>query len=68
MDTINKYVAQYKQPLATGALSVVLGFAAKKFMKCDNISTGSLKQAGMSFVLVSLAGVAAQEVIKDKYV
>lgn len=68
MDSIKNYLAPYKQPLATGVASVVLGFVAKKVMKSDNISTGSLKQAGISFALVSLAGIAAQEAVKDKYI
>lgn len=58
----------YKEPLMTGAFSVVLGLAAKKMFRSDYIHVGTVKQAGISFVLISLAAVAAKEAIKDKYI
>lgn len=66
MDSVSAQLNKYKDPLMTGGLAVVFGLAARKFMKMDNISTGSLKQAGVSFLLVALAGVASQE-IDNKY-
>lgn len=62
MDAIKRYLKQYEEPLMTGAFAVVLGFVARKALKMDNLSTGSLKQAGGTFVVVTLAAIASQEV------
>lgn len=64
MDTIKKYAKMYELQLLTGTSAVGLGYLSKKLMKREIISVNDLKNVGESFVLVSLAGVVAQEIYK----
>lgn len=61
MEKAKIYLKEYEEPLMTGVFAVVLGFAGRKILKMDNISTGGVKLAAGSFVMVTLAAVASQE-------
>lgn len=61
MESIKKYVNEYKASLWAGLAGVLLGYGIKRFTKKEMLPMGNMKSVGYSFAFVTLASVAGQE-------